>query len=116
MALSLLFAFRIWGLPGRDFRKSFASLDGWTVAVDVANQAVGMGRSFERFMGNGRQLRVSELGEGAGKGGLMEELAGVIPAAQLTKAMVGFEGFEQLAGIKETVNAFGGEGEAVIAG
>ena len=56
---------------------------GGTVAGDVANQAIGMGRSDERFMGNGRQLRVGELGEGAGKRGLMGELASVIPAAQL---------------------------------
>ena len=50
-------------------------------------------------MGSGRQLGVGELGESAGEGGLVRELAGVIPAAQLAQGVVGFEGFEQLAGV-----------------
>ena len=83
------------GLLGLGIDESFAGLNGGTVASDVANQAVGMGRSDERFMGNGRKLGVGELGESAGEGELMGELADVIPAAQLTKAMVGFKGFER---------------------
>ena len=52
------------------------------------------------FMGHGGQLGVSECGEGAREGQLMRELAGVIPDAQLTKAVTGFEGFEQLSGVR----------------
>jgi hypothetical protein len=65
-------------------------------------------------------LGVGELGEGAGKVGFARELAGVIPATQLTEAMVGFEGFEQLSGMCQAVDAFGEEGAedggAVFAG
>jgi len=79
-----------------------------------------MGRADEGFMGGGRELGVGEFGEGAGEGGFVRELAGVIPAAQLAQTMVGFEGFEELAGVSQAVDAFGqegtGDGEAVFAG
>ena len=65
-------------------------------------------------------MGVGEFGEGAGEGGFVRELAGVIPAAQLAQTMVGFESFEELAGVSQAVDAFGqegtGDGEAVFAG
>lgn len=44
----------------------------------------------------------------------------MIPAAQLAQGVVGLEGFEELAGVGKTVDAFGqegpGDGETVFAG
>ena len=91
---------------GLGINETLAGFDGGTVAGDVANQAVGMGRADEGFMGGGRELGVGEFGEGAGEGGFVRELAGVIPAAQLAQAMVGFERFEELAGVSQAVDAF----------
>ena len=79
-----------------------------------------MGCPDEGFLGGGREWGVGEFGEGAGEGGLVRELVDVIPAAQLAQTMVGFEGFEELAGVSQAVDAFGqegtGDGEAVFAG
>jgi hypothetical protein len=94
----------------RCFGETLAGFDSGTVAGDLADEALGMCRADRRLVRGGRQLGVGELGEGAGEGRLMGDLAGMGPAAEPAQSAVVGQDFEQLAGVDEAVNTLGQKG------
>ena len=56
----------------------------------------------ESLVGGGGQLGVGELGEGAGEGRFVRDLAGMGPAAEPAQGGIVGQDFEQLAGMDES--------------